>query len=88
MPSNNSKEILPAIVATQNAMEKDDKAGIIIQAAFGVFKVTFLYADHVSETPTPFISLDRLECTVDVKPTNGTALSFSKSVSGEQPPVK
>jgi FAD/FMN-containing dehydrogenase len=79
--------VLPAIVQTQNNMESDANAGIIIQVGFGAFQVVFIYAKHVGATPSVFKPLDALSgSTVAIPPTNGTALSFSNSESAPEPP--
>ncbi|CRG92076.1 Bifunctional solanapyrone synthase [Talaromyces islandicus] len=88
LPATAYKQILAAIVDTQNRMEDDSKSGIIIQAAFGVFQITYLYADHVGATPAAFQPIDnlltKLNGTVSVPATNTTALSFSASVSAPE----
>lgn len=88
LPGTEYKPILSAIVDTQNRMEDDSKSGIIIQAAFGVFSITYLYSEHVGATPAAFQPIEdvltKLDGTVTIAGTNTTALSFSASVSAPE----
>ena len=86
-PATSDESILAAIVQTQNSMENDDKAGIVIQAAAGVWQIIFLYAEHVGSTPTVFQTLDTLPgVNVSMPATNDTALNFSIAESAPEPP--